>query len=276
MTRRPLHFALFLLTAAALSARAQVQLEAPAQIHSPQVTLHRKAHAEDVSWMFGYLDPPPAGNEARLATDPQFETFLKRHLLAPQSFWAGGAKPLREVAGQFLSGNEGMVRLADNRYLSVSAAVPEFQPNRGLLWIDTGLSDPLVVFAAIDWVNENRATDDKAATFAMWVFPSRALDPHHLPPALVRGIGQWSVDLGTGGTAAHVQEITRVFLVDPDGTPHPVTPSTIGVRSTMAAETQTDPGAQSVGHTNTDQGKTEQSKTGQSDAAATTNRKANP
>ncbi len=269
MTCRPLHFALFLLTAAAAGS---------AQIHSPQVTLHRKAHAEDVSWMFQYIDPAPAGDESRLAADPRFETFLKQHLRAPQSFWGGGRRPLPEVAGQFLSGVDGTVRLVDNRYLTVSAAMPQFEANRGLLWIDTGLPMPLVVFAAVDWVSENRATDDKSATFAMWVFASRALDPRHLPAALVSGIGVWSVDPRSGWTAEHPQEITRVFLVDPDGTPHPVTPGTMGVRGTMAAETQTEaePGQASAEQSKAEQSEADQSKLGATDAAAATNSKANP
>ncbi len=275
MTRKSFHLAALLLTAAAAPARAQVGAEAPTQIHTPTLKSHRRAHSEDLSWMFSYLEPLPAGDEARLASDPRFETFLKQQLLAPQSFWAGGAKPLAEVARQFLSGVDGSVHLVDNRYLLVSAAIPHFHPNRGLLWIDTGVPKPMVVFAAVDWVSENRATDDKAATFAMWVFPSRALDPHHFSPALARSIGRWTIDPSSGWTEANPQQITRVFLVDPDGTPHPVTPGTIGVRSTLAAETHTDPepdpDPRTLGHTNIDR-----SRAGHTDAAAPTNSEASP
>ncbi len=211
-----------------------------AQVHSPQVNLHHRSPTEDLSWMSRYLEPAP-GDENGLAHDPRFTPFLEQHLTAPQSFWKTERRPsvaLAEVARDFLA-VPGSVLRADNRYLTLDGCVQHFCPDRGLLWIDTGLPHPLVAFAAIDWITENRATDDKHATYTMWVFSNRSLDPTHLPPPLVSSIATWTNRPSSGST--DLQNITRVFLVDPDGTPHPLTPAKIGAYSALPAETATTP-----------------------------------
>ena len=75
----------------------------------------------------------------------------------------------------------------------------------------------------------------------MWVFSNQTLDPAHLPAALVRSIRRWTNQPSSGST--DLQNITRVFLVDPDGTPHQLTPSDIGAHNSLPAETHTDPTA---------------------------------
>lgn len=210
------------------------------QIHSPQVNLARKPHRDDLSWLWQYTQPPPHGDENALVLNPRFKTFLHRHLTAPQSFWNADTgrspKPLADVALDFLA-VPGDVVGEDNRYLTADGCVQHFCPDRGLLWVDLGLPRPLVAFAAIDWITENRATDDKNATYTMWVFSSRALDASQLPPSLVRSIRRWTTRPSSGST--DLQNITRVFLVDPDGSAHPLTPSDIGAHTALPPETTT-------------------------------------
>ena len=84
--------------------------------------------------------------------------------------------------------------------------------------------------AAIDWIRDSRSVDEPAAEYTLWVFPSRALDPAHIPPAFARGIQRWTSAAPSGSTL--VQNITHVILVDPDGQPHAIAPATVGAGNT--------------------------------------------
>ena len=205
-----------------------------AQLHSPQVTLHRAEKPEDLSWMWSYAAAAPGNDERKLASDPRFGSVLTHSLLAPQSFWGKG-RSLADAASAFLTGTPGAVINDDNRYLTADACVQNFCSDRGLLWVDLGLPRPLVVFAAIDWISDNRTVDQGDAAYTMWVFSNRALAPDHIPSALRRSVARWTVQPAADGQA--LENITRVFLVDPDGTPHPLSPNTLGAHTTLPAET---------------------------------------
>lgn len=210
---------------------------AHAQIHSPQINLHKHHASEDLSWLTQYSQPTPDGSENKLVWDPRFESLLKQNLTAPQSFW-GKDKPLYRVALEYLGGPPGRVLLDNLRYLTADACVQHFCPNRGLLWVDLGLPKPLIVFAAIDWISDNRATEDKGSAYTMWVFSNQPIDPAQVPSALVRSITRWTAHPSSGST--DLQNITRVLLIDPDGTPHTLAPSAIGAHNALPAETATE------------------------------------
>jgi hypothetical protein len=223
--RRTLQLAAVLLSIAVPGVCAQLQLK------------HEKPQVEDLSWMWQYTQPNSASQKNKLILDTRFRPFLENHFKAPQSFW-GKNKPLSDVVMEFLD-VPGQVIGDDNRYLNADGCVPDFCPDRGLLWIDLGLPHPLVAFAAIHWISDNRTTDQDGATYTMWLFSNRSIDPAHVPAALTRSIARWTSHPSSGDT--HLQNITRVFFVDPDGTPHPVTPSTIGAHNELPAETTTEP-----------------------------------
>ena len=212
-------------------------ITASAQIHSPQVTLHHAERPEDLSWLWAFASPAPGSNEDALARDPRFKPLLERSLTAPQSFW-GDRKTLAAVAEEFLGGTPGTVINDDNRYLSADACVEHFCPDRGLLWIDLGLPHPLVVFSAIDWISDNKTVAQADSAYTLWVFSNRALTTAHIPPALRRSIARWTAQHSSG--SSDPQNITRVFVIDPDGTPHPVSPNTLGAHNTLPAETSPD------------------------------------
>jgi hypothetical protein len=204
---------------------------------SAQVQFHRdKPAVEDLSWMWQYTQPAPEGNENGLTNDPRFSELLKKHLKSPQSFW-GKNKPLSAVAIEFLA-VPGSAIADDNRYLSADGCVPHFCPERGLLWADLGATHPLIVFAAIDWIKDNKTTDDSGSAYTMWVFSNRALDAAHLPAALIQSIARWTAR--PYGKTDVLQNITRVYMVDPDGTPHPASPADVRARNTLPAETATE------------------------------------
>ncbi len=205
----------------------------PAQLHSPQVTLHRKPHPADYTWLFPYAQPAPTGNPSGLVNDSRFATLLAQQFTATQTFWGPGG-PVATTAPTFFQ-IPGHVLLDSNRYLSLDGCVAELPANRGLFFADLGTPSPLFVFAASDWISDNRTIDQKDAAYTLWVFPNRVLDPAHLPPALIRSVTRWTGTPAFGDTTAH--NITRVFLVDPDNTPHPLGPATIGAHNTLPPET---------------------------------------
>jgi hypothetical protein len=98
-----------------------------------------------------------------------------------------------------------------------------------MLWIDLGAAHPLMVFAATNWVAENKATDQLGATYTLWVFSNRTLDAAHLPKPLAHSIAPWASEPIADGT---VEQIANVILIDPDGSPHQVQPTDIGIDQT--------------------------------------------
>ena len=188
---------------------------------------HDKPQAEDMQWLWQYTKPAPNGNENALIWDARFKPFLASHLTAPQSFWNKN-ESLADTAFEFLGHPRSFVA-DDNRYITATGCVQKFCPSRGLLWIDLGAAHPLVVFAATDWISENKATDQAGAAYTLWVFSNRVLDPAHLPRPLTRSVAPWAVEPIADGT---VEQIASVILVDPDGQPHQIQPADIGIDQT--------------------------------------------
>ncbi len=189
-----------------------------------------------MEWIWQYT--PDAvnkdGRENDLVQDPHFVPFLEQFLTAPQSFWGtpveGRYRSLANTALDHLTVPDKVVA-DDNRYISISGCVVHFCPARGLLWLDLNGMHHLVVFAAIDWIKNDRPTSDPAAEYTLWLFPNDPLTVSgpgpHPPPALTRAIGRWAAEPRPG--SGIVQNITHAILVDPDGTPHEVTPAAVGI-----------------------------------------------
>lgn len=185
----------------------------------------------NVEWMWQYSPPPADGRENALVLDPHFQPFLAQYLTAPQTFWSQtGPKPktLAETALDYLS-MPGKVLADQNRYLTVTGCVYRFCPDRGLLFVDLGLPQPLVVFAAINWIQQNKTPDQPGAEYTLWVFSNKAIDPDHIPPALTHSIARWTSEPPLGSKI--LQTITNAVLVDPDGKPHQIKPAVIGANT---------------------------------------------
>ena len=226
--RRLLQFAAALLLTTTL---------APAQIHSPQIDKKQKPQREDVEWIWQYTpaDNNKDGRENELIQDPHFLPFLDQFLTAPQTFWGqplgGRYRSLANTALDHLT-VPGKVLADENRYVSITGCVVHFCPARGLLWVDLNGKQHLVVFAAIDWTKEGRPTTDPAAEYTLWLFPNEPLSiagsAQHPAAALTRAIARWTAQPLAG--SGIVQNITHAILVDPDGTPHEVAPSALGIQ----------------------------------------------
>jgi hypothetical protein len=185
----------------------------------------------NVEWLWQYGPPPADGRENALVLDPRFRPFLAQYFTAPQTFWGNprtGYKSLSETALDFLSVPDKVIA-DDNRYLSITGCVFRFNPSRGLIWVDLGLPQPLIVFAAIDWVKDGKVPSDPDAEYTLWVFPNQAIDPAHIPAALTHSVARWTAQPYAGSTI--IQKIRNAVLVDPDGTPHTIPPASIGANT---------------------------------------------
>ncbi len=208
---------------------------APAQAGKKQ-----KPAPEDVEWIWQYTpdDVNKEGRENDLIQDPRFQPLLDQFLTAPQSFWGapvkGKYRSLADAALEHLT-VPGSVLADENRYISISGCVVHFCPARGLLWVDLNGSHHLVVFAAIDWIKADKPTSDPAAEYTLWVFPNDPLtvagpaskSVQRPPTALTHDLARWAAEPLPG--SGIVQNITHAILVDPDGTPHEVAPSALGI-----------------------------------------------
>ena len=212
-------------------------MAASAQISSPQITKQKKEPKENLEWLWKYSPPPAEGRENDLVLDPRFRPFLAQYLTAPQTFWGNpktGYKSLAETALDFLSVPD-KVLADDNRYVTITGCVYRFCPSRGLLWVDLGSPHPLIVFSAIDWVKDNKTPDQPDAEYTMWLFANHPIEPDHIPSALTHSIARWTAEPASGTTV--IQHITNAILVDPDGTPHQVSPAAIGANSFTRLQT---------------------------------------
>jgi hypothetical protein len=222
---------------------------AHAQFHMPQLSHKEKENREELSWLAPFAEPAPSGQAAMLVHDPRFKPFLRDHLTARQAFWNEN-QSLAETILEFL-GTPNAVLLDNNRYLVVDGCVAAFCPARGLLFVDLGTPHPLVVFAALDWVKENKATDQPGAEYTLWVFANHSFRPEgtpaanpqdsnapnalnaketlSIPVALTRAIARWSAQPVPGSNTR--QNITRAVIVEPDSAGHQVPPAAIGAAS---------------------------------------------
>lgn len=198
-----------------------------------QIHLKRdKPHAEDLQWLWQYAKPTPNGQKPALLADSRFSDLLKNKLKAPQFFWGNGL-PLNEAASVFLAG-DGRVIATANRYLMITGCVIDQCTQRGLLWIDLGAAEPLLVFAAMRWEEQSRTPDEKNAPFSLWLFPDHNLDPQHVPVQLQNALAKWTEPDGCA-----MQQIHLAAIVDTDGTPHIATADKLGIHSTICTSNST-------------------------------------
>jgi hypothetical protein len=196
-----------------------------------------KPAPENVEWLWQYTpdDTNKPGRENDLVQDDRFRPFLDQFLTAPQTFWGTPIndryRSLASTALDHLSVPD-KVLADENRYIAISGCVVHFCPARGLLWIDLNGTHHLVVFAAIDWIKQDKPTTDPTAEYTLWLFPNDPLTiaasgAQHPPAALLKSLARWSAQPLPGTSI--VQNITHAILVDPDGTPHELAPSTLGI-----------------------------------------------
>jgi hypothetical protein len=210
-----------------------------------------KPAREDVEWIWQYTPDAtnPDGRENDLVEDTRFVPFLQQFLTAPQTFWgfpiAGRYRSLANTALDHLT-VPGKVLTDDNRYITITGCTVHFCPARGLLWLDLGGEHArgdmhhLVVFAALDWSKQGLPTSDPGAEYTLWLFPNDPLTiggpdatpTGHPPAALLKSIARWAAQPLAG--SGIVENITHAILVDPDGTPHEVPPSALGIHPPSA------------------------------------------
>jgi hypothetical protein len=169
----------------------------------------------DLQWLWQYTRPTPTGDQPALLRDPRFQTLLRDHLTAPQSMWGTPGSPLPEAARAFLAA-PGTVASADNRHLILTGHTLAQSEQTGMLYIDLGEPNPLIVFAALRWNEQSNSPSQPGAPFTLWLFPSRPLEAAHLPESLRHSLAS----VFTRDDACKPKNITAVILVDPNGIPH--------------------------------------------------------
>ena len=223
-----------LLTGASLGAHAQISDPNALVVGPPKPKAAPKArstsHLNEVGnlqWLWQYAQPVPNGNAVALRNDERFPTLLSNAFHQPQAFW-GKQVPLSEVIPRFLA-RYGEINARDNRYLAMDGCVPSFCAAHGLLWIDLGAPQPLLVFAAVDWTTEDHTVDEAAAGYNLWLFASRDLSADALPLALTTAISDWDARLAQADRG--VPRVVHAILVEPDGKPYPLNPSLTGANT---------------------------------------------
>jgi hypothetical protein len=231
--RRPFQLAaaaLLFTTAAALRA----QITDPNKLVAPPPRNPARAAdtqpTDNLQWLWQYAQPGPIGNKAALLEDIRFNDMLANELRAPQSMWGIGT-PLADAAEQFLAG-PGTITSTGNRYLAITGCVSNADNStcaqRGLLFIDLGGPQPLIVFNALRWTEQSKTPTQPGAPFNLWLFPSRPLDAQQLPAALKDALNDWA----NGKHNCNAPVIANALLVDPSGVPHIIGTLDTGIHPT--------------------------------------------
>ena len=231
--------ALALLTVSGATACAQIAdpnslVVGPPRPHTQQPPRPRKDNVGNLQWLWQYAQPVPNGNAVALWNDDRFPTLLTAEFKQPQAFW-GKQVALADVIPRFLS-RYGEINTKDNRYLTVDGCVPSFCAAHGMLWVDLGQPDPLLVFAAVNWTTEAHTTDEASADYNLWLFASRQLSADALPFALTTAVSDWDARLAQAHRG--VPHIVNAILVEPDGKPFALNPKMAGA-NTLPAQVDT-------------------------------------
>ncbi len=230
--RLTLQLAAFTLVITTAAGHAQIAnpndlVASPPHPHTQQQPRSRKDNAGNLQWLWQYARPVPNGNAVALWNDDRFPALLATAFKQPQAFW-GKQVPLADVIPRFLS-RYGEINTKGNRYLALDGCVPSFCAAHGMLWIDLGQPDPLLVFAAVNWTTEEHTTEEAAADYNLWLFTSRQLSADALPLALTSAVGDWDARLAQARRS--VPHIANAILVEPDGKPFALNPRMAGANT---------------------------------------------
>lgn len=113
-------------------------------------------------------------------------------------------KPLPEVALITLSGPPEPVSIESNRYVTLAACVPHVGELKGLLWVDTGNSEPAMIFAALDqdsW---------KTSQSSLALYTRHSQFAEKLPPQFISPLTKWLSDKG-------IRKITEFTITNAEG-----------------------------------------------------------
>ena len=181
-----------------------------------------------LQWLWRYTEPQPNGNAVALRGDERFASLLGGSFKQPQAMWGSSNVPVSEVIPRFLA-RYGEVNAKANRYMTVDGCVPSFCAAHGMLWVDLGAADPLMMFVAVNWTAEGHTTDEPNADYNMWLFPNREVSADALPLALTEAVSDWDARLASAHRG--VPHVAHAVLVEPGGQAFPLNPRLVGANT---------------------------------------------
>ena len=182
-----------------------------------------------LQWLWKYTAPQPNGNAVALRGDERFPTLLGASFKQSQVM-AGRHVPLSEVIPRFLA-RYGEVNAKSNRYMTVDGCVPSFCAAHGMLWVDLGAADPLMMFVAVDWTTEGHTTDEPSADYNLWLYPNREVSADALPLAFTEAVADWDARLASAHRG--VPHVAHAVLVEPSGQAVPLSPTLVGANTLL-------------------------------------------
>jgi hypothetical protein len=162
-----------------------------------------------------------------LREDERFGALLGSSFKQSQTM-AGRSVPVAEVIPRFVA-RYGEVNAKRNRYVTVDGCVPSFCAAHGMLWMDLGAVDPLMVFVAVDWTTEGHTTDEADADYNLWLYPNREISADFLPLALTEAVADWDARLASAHRG--VPHVAHAVLVEPSGQSFPLKPTLVGANT---------------------------------------------
>lgn len=135
----------------------------------------------DFSWLKEYTGKTTNA----LVWDKRFDTFIKSISPMTKQDFGLGEQNLAGVLSDALGGPPDKVTLDDNRYITFSACVPSFCPEKGLVWVD--LSESSTVAAIIHYDSRKDNFEDNPV---LLVF-SKDVEVSVLPQRFKADLNKW-------------------------------------------------------------------------------------
>jgi hypothetical protein len=155
-------------------------------------------HADD-TWLLTYQGKTT--NQVRW--DPRFSSMLQSGLPHYRVRWWGNST-LPDAAFTLLSGPPDFVVVESNRYVTLAAAVAHDAETKGLLWVDTGASQPEMIFAYID----QDPVHLHHVSVTLYIKNSQLIA--RLPPQFLSALSAWQSNHG-------ITKITEFTVVNAEG-----------------------------------------------------------
>lgn len=179
------------------------------------------------------------GRENALNWAPRFLPLLQSSFPQKQWFWYDHHHftPVSGLVQTFM-GVPGDVILDDDRYVTADGCVPHACAGyRGMLWIDSSAHPAVLIFAAINMVNNESGKEADH----LWLFTSKKLNWTHLPQPFLSSLQHWQQKLaakGYMGTTGYHYNFLVATIVQPNGEMVDISPTVLRLGTSASGAKQ--------------------------------------